>query len=202
MKSWVKRQGSADEVVYRSIRPMSGVAAAFLLAVLVSCATRAPAPADTPPPVPTAAPDPKPAEPVPVPPKPFDPAAVSAETKAAAVADIKALIEKLNTIIQRKDYDAWLLFLTEEYKAYYTDPAVLGKISEYPVLKRAGIKLNSLKDYFAYVVFPSRQNDRVDDIEYLGASLVKAITVSPKGERQILYNLEKHGDTWKIGIGR
>jgi len=70
------------------------------------------------------------------------------------------------------------------------------------VLKRAGIKLSSLRDYFLYVVYPSRQNDRVDDIEYLEEGLVKAITVSPKGDRQILYNLEKHGDTWKIGIGR
>lgn len=199
MKSWAKRHGCADEVVYRFIRPLSGVAAAAaLLALLVSCATQVSAPADPPPPVAAA----NPAEPVPVLPKPFDPAAVSAETKAAAVADIKALIGNLNTIIQRKDYDAWLVFLTADYKAYYSDPAVLGKISEYPVLKRSGIKLTTLKDYFVHVVFPSRQNDRVDDIEYLGASLVKAITVSPKGERQILYNLEKNGDTWKIGIGR
>jgi len=26
--------------------------------------------------------------------------------------------------------------------------------------------------------------------------------VNPKGERNILYMLEKHDDSWKIGIGR
>lgn len=166
------------------------LAAALLALLAAGCASAPASPApDGPAPAPAAS-------------SSFDPAAVSAEVKTAAIADIKALIQGLNTIIQRKDYESWLGYLTEDYKQHYSDPAVLAQISEYPVLKRAGIKLSSLKDYFLYVVYPSRQNDRVDDIEYLGEGLVKAITVSPKGDRQILYNLEKHGDTWKIGIGR
>jgi hypothetical protein len=79
---------------------------------------------------------------------------------------------------------------------------MLAKFSEYPVIKRAGIKLQTLKDYFTFVVYPSRQNDQVDDIEFVSETLVKAITVTPKGDRNILYMLEKHGDAWKIGIGR
>jgi hypothetical protein len=65
-----------------------------------------------------------------------------------------------------------------------------------------GVKLQSLKDYFIYVVYPSRQNDRVDDIEFITERLVKAITIGPDGERQILYFLERDGTSWKIGIGR
>jgi hypothetical protein len=79
---------------------------------------------------------------------------------------------------------------------------VLGQYSEYPVIKSKGIKLQTLHDYFVYVVYPSRQNDKIDDIEFVGENLVKAITISPKGDRNILYMLEKHGDAWKIGIGR
>ena len=78
----------------------------------------------------------------------------------------------------------------------------MAQYSEYPIIKRKGIKLQTLKDYFIYVVYPSRQNDKVDDIEFVGENLIKAITVSPKGDRNILYMLEKHGDAWKIGIGR
>ncbi len=136
------------------------------------------------------------------PPEAFNPAAVPEERKAATVADVRTLIENLNRIIQRKDYEAWLGYLTDDYIAYFSNPKVLAEKSEYPVLKRAGIKLLTLKDYFTYVVYPSRQNDRLDDIEYVEEGLIKAISVSPKGERNILYWLEKHGNTWKIGIGR
>ena len=132
----------------------------------------------------------------------FDPSKVTPEEKAATITDIRALILSLNSIIQRKDYEAWLGCLTDEYRAYYSRPDVLAQMSEYPILKRMGIRLSSIEDYFLYVVYPSRQNDRVDDIDFVGEKRVKAITLSPKGERQILYNLEKHGDTWKIGIGR
>ncbi len=132
----------------------------------------------------------------------FDPTAVSAAVKNATFVDIRSLIESLNQIIRNKDYDAWLLHLTEDYIGYYSDPSILAKYSEYPIIKSKGITLQTLRDYFLYVVFPARQNDKVDDIEFVSENQIKAITVSPKGERNILYMLEKHGDTWKIGIGR
>ena len=40
---------------------------------------------------------------------------------------------------------------------------------------------------FIYVVYPSRQNDRVDDIEFIDATHIRAITVNAKGERLVLY---------------
>ncbi len=190
-----------------------------ILGALVSCAG-APPVASLPPAEPVATPIPEPAvaanpkpiaeevkpevEPAVAPATPpvFDPATVSSETKKVIFIDIRAFIESLNTIIQRKDFETWRSYLTPEFIAYYSDPAILAQMSEYPVLKRLSIKLTSLKDYFFYVVYPSRQNDRVDDIEFVGEQRVKAVTISQKNDRQILYNLEKHGDTWKIGIGR
>jgi len=52
------------------------------------------------------------------------------------------------------------------------------------------------------VVYPSHQNDRVDDIEFIGHNRVKAITISKKKESLVLWDLEKIGNSWKIGIGR
>jgi ABC-type transport system substrate-binding protein len=132
----------------------------------------------------------------------FDPSKVTAEVKSATFVDVRSLIDSLNQIIRQQDYDSWLGYLTENYIKYYSDPVVLGQYSEYPVIKSKGIKLQTLHDYFVYVVYPSRQNDKIDDIEFVGENLVKAITISPKGDRNILYMLEKHGDAWKIGIGR
>lgn len=133
---------------------------------------------------------------------PFDPATVTEEVKSATIVDVRAFIDSLNLIIRRQDYEAWLSNLTDDYIRYYSDEAILSQFSEYPIMKQKGVKLKTLRDYFTNVVYPSRQNDKVDDIEFVGEYLIKAITVSPKGNRNILYLLEKHGDAWKIGIGR
>jgi len=132
----------------------------------------------------------------------FDPAAVTEAVKKATFVDVHALIQSLNLIIRHQDYEAWRMNLTDAYILHYSDSSILSKYSEYPVMKAKNIKLQTLKDYFIYVVYPSRQNDKVDDIDFVGENLIKAITVSPKGDRNILYMLEKHGDIWKIGIGR
>ncbi len=135
-------------------------------------------------------------------PAPFDPAAVSVELKQATFFNVKALIQSLNSTIQAKDYAAWSAVLTKEYADYYSSSDTLTRISDAPVIKRQGIVLNSLQDYFIYVVYPSRQNDRVDDIEFIETNRIRAITINLKGERLVLYNLEKIGDTWKIAIWR
>jgi hypothetical protein len=140
--------------------------------------------------------------PAPVEPMPFDPASVSVELKQTTFVNVQELILNLNKIIQAKDFSEWSKVLTQDYRAYYSSPETLAKLSESSVLKRQGIVLKSLEDYFRYVVYPSRQNDRVDDIEFIEPSRIRAILINPKGERLVLYNLEKIGDTWKIAIWR
>jgi hypothetical protein len=159
-------------------------------------------------PVPEPVPVPEPAtEPVPEPdPEPpvvvFDPATVSAEVKEMTFTDVKRLIQNLNTVIQTRNYDLWTTNLTDDYLEYWSDPETLARLSESPVLRRQNITLTTLRDYFIHVVYPSRQNDRVDDIEFIGETRIKAIIINPKGERLVLYNLEKIGDTWKIANWR
>jgi hypothetical protein len=132
----------------------------------------------------------------------FDPTMVSAEVKELTFADVKRLIQNLNTVIQTRNYDLWITNLTEDYLEYWSDPETLARLSESPVLRRQNVTLTSLRDYFIHVVYPSRQNDRVDDIEFIGETRIKAIIINPKGERLVLYNLEKIGDTWKIANWR
>lgn len=132
----------------------------------------------------------------------FDPASVSVELKQTTFFDVRALISGLNSIIQAKDFEAWSSALTPDYLAYYSSVETLAAISAAPVLKRQGIVLRSIQDYFIHVVYPSRQNDRVDDVEFMDATHIRAITINAKGERLVLYNLEKIGDTWKIAIWR
>jgi len=111
--------------------------------------------------------------------------------------DITSYVESLNAIIRSKDFSGWKSRLTDEYVSRYSDPDVLKGPS-----KTLGRTLSTLYDYFLYVVYPSRQYDRVDDIEFVSETEVTAYTVNPKGERLVLYSLERIGGTWKIGIGR
>lgn len=132
----------------------------------------------------------------------FDPSTVSAEEKQEAMMDISELIQMLNAITQRKDFKTWKSYCTDGFISKYSSPETLVQISSAPILMRLGIVLHSLEDYFNFVVYPSHQNDRVDDIEFIGHNRVRAITISKKGERLVLWDLEKIDSSWKIGTGR
>lgn len=116
--------------------------------------------------------------------------------------DISELIRMLNAITQRKDFKTWKSYCTDDFIAKFSSPATLAQISSAPILMRLGIVLTTLEDYFNYVVYPSHQNDRVDDIEFIGHNRVRAITLSKKGERLVLWDLEKIDSSWKISTGR
>ncbi len=134
--------------------------------------------------------------------KPFDPQTITPEEKRNTMVDIDIFIEELNQVIQRRDYDLWLGYLTKAYIDYYSSEAVLDEWSQFPVLKRQGVVLKSLKDFFFYIVYPSRGNAKPDDIEYLDYELIKVMAINSKGERVILYYLEKVGNSWKMTVRR
>ncbi|MDR2103227.1 MAG: hypothetical protein LBP42_03885 [Treponema sp.] len=113
-------------------------------------------------------------------------------------AEIQALVEKINTIIQSKDYNAWINCLGAEYLAEKNSKTYLAQISEQPRLKSQKITLANAEDYFNHVVVPSRVNNRVDDIEFVTKNRVKAYTLKANGQRLRLYDLENLGNGWKI----
>ncbi|MBN2532926.1 MAG: hypothetical protein JXB88_08545 [Spirochaetales bacterium] len=113
--------------------------------------------------------------------------------------EIEMVIEKLNNIIRKKEYHIWLSYLTEDYKEKKGNREYLKELSEMPVIKSRNIILSSLKDYFFYVVVPSRYNAKLDKISFIDKTHVKAYMYM-NNEFIILYYLEKQDDEWKIGI--
>lgn len=122
---------------------------------------------------------------------------VTEEVYKRAFDDIEDLIAKLNSIIEKRDYETWLEYITDGYEDKYSDPDVLEEKSSQPTLQKYDIELDSLRDYFLYVVVPSRAEARLDDIIFLDDNHVKAV-MKINDHEVILYLLEKVNDTWKI----
>ncbi|MDR2482179.1 MAG: hypothetical protein LBD08_00935 [Treponema sp.] len=128
----------------------------------------------------------------------FDPATVTKEEFGTVKAEVQALISSLNRIIYRRDYAAWLTHLSAAYFEQIAAPEFLAEMSEHPRLKTQKIILTSPQDYFMNVVIPSRANERVDDIEFVTHRRVKAFSITAKGQRLRLYDLQKTNEGWKI----
>ena len=126
-----------------------------------------------------------------------EPIEVSEEVYEQTFDEIEATIEELNTVISNRNFQKWKSYLTEEYIDRYSDREWLTEISERPILKRNNITLRSLRDYFEWVVVPSRQDARLDDLVFHGENEVDAI-MNIGGNRVILYRLRKVEGQWKV----
>jgi hypothetical protein len=136
------------------------------------------------------------------PPPIFDPKSITPEEKKETLISVADLILELNRITREKNFEAWRSYLTPAFQEKYSDPVYLAEISgAYLILRVKKIVLKTLRDYFDNVVYPSHQNDRVDDIEYIGHNRVKAVYYNDKSERRVLWDLERVDGTWKIGVG-
>jgi hypothetical protein len=127
----------------------------------------------------------------------FDPASITKEEYDSAKADVKQFIQKLNGIIRAKNYTGWVSYLSAEYFSHISSREYLDRIN-----RTFNLQLTSARDYFTRVVVPSRANDRIDnteiDIQYVAQNKVIAFTVSQKGDRIRLYDLEKTDEGWTI----
>jgi hypothetical protein len=128
----------------------------------------------------------------------FDPSSISQDVYDSTKSDVQHLIEELNGIIRAKNYNAWRSYLDEDYLADISSSEYLQRISDSAAMKSQKIVLKAPEDYFNYVVVPSRANSRVDDIEFITQRRVKAFTITEKGQRLRLYDLERSSDGWKI----
>jgi hypothetical protein len=125
----------------------------------------------------------------------FNPASISQEVFDTAKADIQRLVEDLNRIIRAGNYNTWLTYLSEEYRNRINSREFLNEINTYPGVRG---RINSARDYFNYVVVPSRANDHVDDIEFISQQEVRAYTLGSQGQRLVLYDLEYINNRWMI----
>jgi hypothetical protein len=124
---------------------------------------------------------------------------VSEDLYRKTFGEIEELINTLNGIVRNKNFSEWVTYLSPEYAARTGSSAFLNEASQSAVLRKNGITLRSLRDYFLYVVVPSRSRAKLDDISFVDETHVKAITVI-NGQPVILYWLVKTDARWKIGI--
>jgi hypothetical protein len=127
----------------------------------------------------------------------FDPNIITKEEKEVIRVDLNDFVSRLNTTIKQKRYSDWLAHLTPSYQTSLASKENLRQASQADRLKARNISLANLFDYFINVVVPSRSNGRVDDIEFVSETRVKAYMIV-NGQRLRLYELERVGDTWKI----
>ena len=113
--------------------------------------------------------------------------------------EAKKVIADVTRLINEQDYDGWRSYLTAEYVARTSDPDFLARASDSGVLRKSGIVLRTLKDYFEYVVVRSRIQASLSDINFVDATHVKALTIVD-GRPVILYYLVQEGGRWKVGI--
>ena len=113
--------------------------------------------------------------------------------------EVQDVIAAITRIIAAGDYDGWKDYLTEEYIQSRSSAGFLADASNAGVLKKNGIVLKSLRDYFDNVVVRSRLQATLDDIQFLDETHVKAIGLV-QGTPVILYYLVREDSRWKIGI--
>jgi len=113
--------------------------------------------------------------------------------------EVQAVIAELTRIIAEGDYAQWLTYLTTDYVTRTGSAAFLEEASQAGVLKKNGIVLTSLQDYFDDVVVRSRLQAKLEDINFVDETHVKAIT-RIQGAPVILYYLVHEEGRWKVGI--
>jgi hypothetical protein len=113
--------------------------------------------------------------------------------------EVQEVIAELTRIIAAGDYEQWLTYLTADYVRTTSSPAFLDDASHAGVLMKNGIVLKSLQDYFDNVVVRSRLQTTLEDITFVDATHVKAIT-RIQGSLVILYYLVREEGRWKVGI--
>lgn len=110
---------------------------------------------------------------------------ISKDTFMEDKKDIMQTIEELNDIIKRRDYEAWLTYVSPSSKQYWSNPKNLAAVANRLPVK--GINIRSMKDYFLYVFIPARQNSKVEEIRYVSPTVTKA--VEPKEDEDLIFYL-------------
>src|SRR5271157_1184491 len=113
--------------------------------------------------------------------------------------DVQDIVAAITRIIAAGDYDGWLSYLTADYVASRSSASFLADASNSAVLKKNGIVLKSLRDYFSNVVVRSHLQATLDDIQFLDETHVKALALV-QGNSVILYYLVHENGRWKVGL--
>lgn len=126
----------------------------------------------------------------------FDTVAITKKAYINTKSEIELVVDELNKITLDRDYSRWLTYTSDEYRSVFSNREVLDQVSA--SLPTKGIRLRSLQDYFNYVFVPSRQNMRVDDIQFVTPTRVYVIMEIAPSQPAAIYILEKTSEGWKL----
>jgi len=113
--------------------------------------------------------------------------------------EVQEVVAAITLTVSTGDYEGWLSYLTADYVASRSSTGFLADASKAPVLRKNGIVLKNLKDYFSNVVVQSHLQATLDDIQFLDETHVKAIALV-QGTPVILYYLVHEDGRWKVGL--
>ncbi len=110
---------------------------------------------------------------------------------------ILAIIKELAVVMKNYDYKAWLTYLDEESKTYWSKkPNLSAAQKKLPV---RGLQLRTLEDYFKHVFVPARRGKEVTEIRYISDKNIKAVQVQEDVDI-VYYNFNKINNVWKLHI--
>lgn len=105
----------------------------------------------------------------------------------------------IENIIAKADYEKWYESISNNYKNFLNDPLNLKNFtnsSDY--LKNRKIELKNPKDYFIYVVIPSRENGllKYSDCKLITTNHVKVICFDKNDK--LIYDFIYENNLWRI----
>lgn len=113
---------------------------------------------------------------------------------------ICGLFETIEEKIIAEDFDGWYNSLSSNYRAFIEDPDELLKMSKKSgYLKRKKIVLRSAKDYFDYIVIPSREGIALKYVNFqrIDEKNIK-VNCMLDGNANFVYDFVYENESWKL----
>ena len=125
---------------------------------------------------------------------------VSIDEFAEDKAEILRIIKELQKVMEKEDVEAWLKYVDNDSKNFYSNPQNIRKVQK--KLPNKAIVLNGIGDYFKYVFIPSRKNREITEIRYISKTNTKAVQVNDDGSITRYYQFIKVKGKWYVQLDR
>lgn len=112
--------------------------------------------------------------------------------------EIFQVINALDQIMKKKDFNGWISYLTPESYEYWSNRHNLLELSRH-LFSSDDFHINNIREYFEMFFIPARKGRLVDEIRYVTPTYVKVVQYKNKTDI-IYYFFEKQNDTWLLKL--
>lgn len=124
---------------------------------------------------------------------------ISVDTFEADKQAIQKAIAELKVIMQKKDYNSWLNYITKDTKDFWSNPTNQKKLQTRLPKKGGKITpIRSVEDVFINFFIPARQNRMITEIRYDSSVSVRAVEIEEDGEEKSYYDFKKVDGKWLV----